>query len=167
MLSSCIHLGGKQLVKSAVIHHQYGFTHGGPCWDVCEDIWFIYKRRVDGCYLSYCGKMCDVQFHLDLIVDLWGDIIKLQNIKKLTILWSLNILPVSVILKIKSPLSFSLRLGFLGETEINIFCGRWIANYQSDVKHAIVSLTIISRDNISKGYTLYKHKYCKRQVDLI
>lgn len=31
-LSSCTHLGGKQLVKSADIHHQYGFTHGGPCW---------------------------------------------------------------------------------------------------------------------------------------
>lgn len=127
---------------------------GGRVGDVCEDIWFIYKRRADGCYLCLIvEKLCDVQFHLDLIVDLWGDIIKLQNIKKLTILWSIKILPVSVILKIKSLFSFSLRLGFLSETEINLFCGRWIANDQSDVKHAIVSLTLISRDSISKGYT--------------
>lgn len=127
---------------------------GGRVGDVCEDIWFIYKRRVDRCYLCLIvEKLCDVQFHLDLIVDLWGDIIKLQSIKKLTILWSLNILPVSVIFKLKSLFSFSLRLGFLSETEINLFCGRWIANDQSGVKHAIVSLTLISRDSISKGYT--------------
>lgn len=127
---------------------------GGHVGDVCEDIWFIYKRKVDGCYLCLIvEKLCDEQFHLDLIVDLWSDIIKLRSIKKLKIFWSLNILSVSVILKIKTLFSFSLRLGFLSEIVINLFCGTWMPNDQSDVKHAIVSLILISCDSISKGYT--------------
>lgn len=90
---------------------------GGNVGDICEDIWFIYKRKVDGCYLCLIvEKLYNVHFYLDLIVDLWGDIIKLWSIKKLTIIWTLNILHVTDILKNKSLFSFSLRFGFLSET---------------------------------------------------
>lgn len=128
---------------------------GGRVGDVCEDIWFIYKRRVDRCYLCLIVEKlwCTISFRFNSGFVRWYNKVAKYQKAQLTILWSLNILPVSVIFKLKSLFSFSLRLGFLSETEINLFCGRWIANYQSGVKHAIVSLTLISRDSISKGYT--------------
>ncbi len=108
---------GKVLLLYAFKLYSFGReTACEICW-YSSSIWFhtwgaVLETSVKTFDLSIKGelmdaicliveKLCDVQFHLDLIVDLWGDIIKLQSIKKLTILWSINLIYTSCFWKLK------------------------------------------------------------------